>query len=148
VLKTTRPTVNKWIERYEKYGIEGRLLPTNGSPSWPAENTNARGSTGRTDTPGPGWATSESTDSKGRFATRLRMPDGERCRRAVCGRTACTVCAVRRFVVSPVQPGGTRREVLGSPDLPGGESPRGTEHVREAVAVWRCPGWCAARPAR
>ena len=37
-----------------------------------------------------------------------------------------SVCAVRRFVVSPTQSGGTRREVLGSPDLPGGESPMGT----------------------
>jgi hypothetical protein len=36
------------------------------------------------------------------------------------------VCAVRRFVVSPAQPGRTRREVLGSPDLPRGESPTGT----------------------
>jgi hypothetical protein len=34
-------------------------------------------------------------------------------------------CAVWRFVVFPVQPGGTRKEVLGSPDLPGGESRRG-----------------------
>jgi hypothetical protein len=31
------------------------------------------------------------------------------------------LCAVRRFVVFPVQPGGTRREVPGSPDLPGAE---------------------------
>lgn len=30
-------------------------------------------------------------------------------------------CAMRRLVVSPVQPGGTRREVLGSGDLPGSE---------------------------
>jgi hypothetical protein len=28
-------------------------------------------------------------------------------------------CAVRRSVVSPAQPGGTRREVLGSNGLPG-----------------------------
>jgi hypothetical protein len=62
------------------------------------------------------------TASAERFVTGLCMPDGERCRKAGCGRTACPVCAVRRFVVSPVQPGGTRREVLGSPDLPRGES--------------------------
>jgi transposase len=30
-------------------------------------------------------------------------------------------CAMRRLVVSPVQPGGTRREVLGSDGLPGSE---------------------------
>jgi hypothetical protein len=41
------------------------------------------------------------------------------------GKRARRVCAVRRFVVSPAQPGGTRREVLGSPDLPRGESPTG-----------------------
>ena len=40
-------------------------------------------------------------------------------------RTSCTECAARRFAVSPAQPGGTRREVLGSPDLPRGESPMG-----------------------
>ena len=32
-----------------------------------------------------------------------------------------TKCAARRLVVSPVQPGGTRREVLGSDGLPGSE---------------------------
>jgi len=57
-------------------------------------------------------------------------------------------CAVWRFAVSPVQPGGTRREVPGSPDLPGSESQRGPQHVREAVIGWRRPGRCAARPAR
>jgi transposase len=30
-------------------------------------------------------------------------------------------CAMRRLVVSPVEPGGTRREVLGSDGLPGAE---------------------------
>jgi hypothetical protein len=30
-------------------------------------------------------------------------------------------CATRRAAVSPAQPGGTRREVLGSDDLPGVE---------------------------
>jgi transposase len=30
-------------------------------------------------------------------------------------------CAMRRLVVSPAQPGGTRREVLGSAGLPGSE---------------------------
>ncbi len=32
-----------------------------------------------------------------------------------------TLCAARRSVVSPVQPGGTRREVPGSAGLPGSE---------------------------
>jgi hypothetical protein len=34
-------------------------------------------------------------------AVQARDITGERCRKAVCGRTACTECAVRRFVVSP-----------------------------------------------
>jgi len=63
-------------------------------------------------------------------------------------KVASPVCAVRRVVVSPAQPGGTRREVSGSPGLPGRESARGQEHAREAVAVWRRPGRGAARPAR
>jgi hypothetical protein len=57
-------------------------------------------------------------------------------------------CAVWRPAVSPAQPGGTRKEVPGSPDLPGGESRWGQEHVRKAVAVWRRPGRRAARSAR
>jgi transposase len=32
-LKTTRPTVDKWIQRYEKYGIEGLVNRT--SPGGP-----------------------------------------------------------------------------------------------------------------
>jgi hypothetical protein len=51
----------------------------------------------------------------------------------VCGRTACTECAVRRFVVSPTQSGGTWREVLGPPGLPERESGRGPEHAGKAV---------------
>ncbi|MCA1561422.1 MAG: IS630 family transposase [Chloroflexi bacterium] len=35
VLKTTRPTVDKWIERYEKYGIEGLVNRT--SPGGPRQ---------------------------------------------------------------------------------------------------------------
>jgi hypothetical protein len=38
-----------------------------------------------------GTASSGCTDYLERCATGLRMPCGERCRRAVCGRTACTV---------------------------------------------------------
>jgi hypothetical protein len=57
-------------------------------------------------------------------------------------------CAVRRFVVSPAQPGGTWRKVPGSIGLPSRESSRGQEHARKATAVWRRPGRRAARPAR
>jgi hypothetical protein len=60
---------------------------------------------------------------------------------------ARSVCAVRSFVVSPTQSGGTGRCVPGSPGLPGRESARGQEHARKAVAVRRRPGWRAARPA-
>ena len=57
-------------------------------------------------------------------------------------------CAVWRLAVSPTHSGGIWRIIPGSPDLPGGESRRGPQHVREAVAVWRRPGRRAARPAR
>jgi hypothetical protein len=46
-------------------------------------------------------------------------------------------CATRRLVISPVQPGGTRREVLGSDGLPGRESRRGQQHARKAMLVFR-----------
>jgi len=39
------------------------------------------------------------------------------------------LCATRRTVVSPVQPGGTRREVPGSDGLPDAERLRGQEHA-------------------
>ena len=64
------------------------------------------------------------------------------------GKLSCTVCAVRRFVASLMQLGGTWRSVPGSPGLPDRESARGPEHAREAVVVWRRPGRRAARPAR
>jgi hypothetical protein len=38
-------------------------------------------------------------------------------------------CATRRSVVSPLQAGGTRREVPGSDGLPGAERRRGQEHA-------------------
>jgi transposase InsO family protein len=38
-------------------------------------------------------------------------------------------CATRRVVVSPAQPGGTRREVPGSDGLPDAERLRGQEHA-------------------
>jgi SRSO17 transposase len=46
-------------------------------------------------------------------------------------------CATRRLVVSPAQPGGTRREVSGSDGLPGTERIRGQEHARKATVVFR-----------
>ncbi|MEU4248251.1 transposase [Amycolatopsis sp. NPDC026612] len=42
-----------------------------------------------------------------------------------------TMCAARRSVVSPIQPGGTRREVPGSNGLSEAERLRGQEHARE-----------------
>ena len=46
-------------------------------------------------------------------------------------------CAMRRLVVSPAQPGGTRREVAGSDGLPGPERRREQQHAIEAAAVRR-----------
>jgi len=48
-----------------------------------------------------------------------------------CGKVERFQCATRRTVVSPVEPGGTRREVLGSDGLPGSERLRGQEHASE-----------------
>ena len=56
------------------------------------------------------------------------------------GKLSRPVCAVRRFVASLMQLGGTWRSVPGLPGLPERESARGPEHARKAVAVWRRPG--------
>jgi hypothetical protein len=45
--------------------------------------------------------------------------------------TERTLCAARRFAVSPAQPGGIRREVPGSNGLPGSERLRGQQHARK-----------------
>ncbi|GAC1311336.1 MAG: hypothetical protein NVSMB16_08090 [Acidimicrobiales bacterium] len=80
-------------DRETRRPSSARSIPifTNGSPDWPAGNMDFGGSTGQTVSRGTGSGTSGSTGSPGRCAIRLRMPDGERCRRAVCGRIACTV---------------------------------------------------------
>jgi len=54
-----------------------------------------------------------------------RPESGNRSGKRSAVKVACSVCAVRRVVVSLAQPGGTWRSVLGSPSLPGGESQRG-----------------------
>jgi hypothetical protein len=57
-------------------------------------------------------------------------------------------CATRRAAVFPVQPGRTRREVLGSDDLPAAERPkRGTEHVSKPQAGSRRWGRRCGGPA-
>ena len=50
-------------------------------------------------------------------------------------------CAMSRLVVSPAQPGGTWREVLGSAGLPGVERRRGPQHARQATAPRRRRRW-------
>ena len=58
------------------------------------------------------------------------------------------LCATRRPVISPAQPGGTRREVSGSDGLPGAERLRGQEHARKAATASRRMERCVAGPAR
>ena len=58
-----------------------------------------------------------------------------------------TLCATKRAAVSPVQPGGTRREVSGSDGLPGAERLRGQEHARKPTARSRRLGWRVGGPA-
>jgi hypothetical protein len=57
------------------------------------------------------------------------------------------LCATKRAAVSPVQPGGTRREVCGSDGLPGAERLRGQEHARKPTARSRRLGWRVGGPA-
>ena len=68
-----------------------RLRPRAGGKTGQQETRPPRDATGPTASRGTGWGTSGSTDSPERCATRLRMRCDERCRRAVCRRTACTV---------------------------------------------------------
>ena len=56
-----------------------------------------------------------------------------------------SLCATRRLVIFPIQWGRTRREVLGSDDLPGAERLRGQQHVSEPVAGSRRMGRCAGK---
>jgi hypothetical protein len=89
VLRGRAPTSGKATRRPSS--ARPTATSTNGWRGWPAGNTGFEGSTGQTASLGAGSATSGSTGSPGRCATRLRMRCGERCRRAVCRRTACTV---------------------------------------------------------
>ena len=57
------------------------------------------------------------------------------------------LCATRRPVASPAQPGGTRREVLGSDGLPGSERLREQEHARKPEAGPRRWGRRSGGPA-
>ena len=68
-------------------------MPTSTSEwhCWPVGNTDSKDFTGPTAINGTGWRTSGSNASPGRCAIRLRMRCDERCRKAVCRRTACTV---------------------------------------------------------
>jgi hypothetical protein len=57
------------------------------------------------------------------------------------------LCATRRSVVSPAEPGGTRREVPGSDGSPGLERERGQEHARKPQVGPRRLGRCCGGPA-
>src|SRR6266498_1452944 len=57
-------------------------------------------------------------------------------------------CASRRLVVSPVQPGGTRREVLGSDGLPGSERVKGTRACQESSGLTQAYGLGVLRDPR
>src|SRR5215472_9209775 len=57
-------------------------------------------------------------------------------------------CAVRRFVVSPAQPGGTWRVVPGQLAYPAAKAQGDKSMPEKRMAVWRRPGRRAARPAR
>ena len=63
-----------------------------------------------------------------------------------CGKVERFQCATRRMVVSPVQPGGTRREVPGSDGLPDAERLMGQEHARKPEAVPNVRGGALGDP--
>ena len=56
------------------------------------------------------------------------------------------LCATRRLVASPAEPGGTQREVLGSDGLPRPERERGQEHASKPRAVPRRMGSAVGDP--
>jgi hypothetical protein len=89
VLRVGAPTSGKETRRPSS--VRSTATYMSGWHDWPAGNTRCRDPTGRTGSHGTGSAISASTDSPEQCATRMRMPDDERCRRAVCGRTARTV---------------------------------------------------------
>ncbi|WP_223166893.1 DDE-type integrase/transposase/recombinase [Nonomuraea sp. SYSU D8015] len=64
-----------------------------------------------------------------------------------CGKVERFQCATRRMVVSPVQPGGTRREVPGSDGLPSAERLTGTGACQETAGRVQRQGRCCGGPA-
>ena len=62
----------------------------------------------------------------------IRLADARKVK-AIAPLACKTECAARRPVVSPAQPGGTRREVLGSNGSPGSERRTGQQHARKAA---------------
>ncbi len=62
-----------------------------GWPSSQATSTGWPGGTGHAGSTRRGWGGSGSTGCSGRCGMGRRMHCGERCRKAVCGKTACTV---------------------------------------------------------
>ncbi|WP_371132058.1 group II intron maturase-specific domain-containing protein [Streptomyces sp. cf386] len=88
------PVLRGWAAYFRNGNSESTRSPatsTNGWPSSPAGNTDSEAGTGPPGLPTSGPPGSGSTASLETYAGRRRMPVGERCRKAVCGRTACTV---------------------------------------------------------
>lgn len=96
VVADLNPVLRGWAAYFRK-GTPGRsstrssAASTNGWPSSPAGNTDSEAGTGPPGSPTSGSPGSGSTASPETYAGRRRMPVGERCRKAVWGRTACTV---------------------------------------------------------
>ena len=118
-VENLNPVLRGW-GNYFRYGNSARQVrrkstatSANASRCSPAPSTDCKAATGSPASTTSGRPASASIASTERCDPRLRMPAGERCRRAVCGRTARTVrCGGGR------QPRASRANAPRGPQMP------------------------------
>jgi hypothetical protein len=103
----------------KSYGVPAEVLTDNGKQF-----------TGRFTKPRPAEVLFERVCREHGITAKLTKPYSP----TTTGKVERWQCATRRTVVSPVQPGGTRREVPGSDGLPDAERLMGQEHARKPEA--------------
>jgi transposase InsO family protein len=107
------------IEALGRFGVPEEMLTDNGKQF-----------TGRFTKPRPAEVLFERVCREHGITAKLTKPYSP----TTTGKVERWQCATRRTVVSPVQPGGTRREVPGSDGLPDAERLMGQEHARKPEA--------------
>jgi hypothetical protein len=112
---TARPVCQALTGTLRRHGVPAQILTDNGKVF-----------TGRFGT-GPGPVMFERICRDNGIKHLLTKPYSP----TTTGKVERLQCATRRTVVSPVQPGGTRREVPGSDGLPDAERLMGQEHARK-----------------